>query len=533
LYRFEDLQPAGVGAAGAARLQPALRARPVALPAPARVQLPRTQPFRLVVDLGTGIGSPEWLRGVGTLVALCYAAISFMPDLSAVDAPVPAQLTDLQWEEARALAIAPAAMGSGTGRRMAPTDAVQPLMNAPERPLVDLRVGLASAGDLVGALSRSGVGHDEAAQIAAMVGQVVPLAGLAAGTVVDLRLGRRPRTIDPRPIEQLSFRAGFDLKIEITRVDGRLSLKRIPISVDATPLRVQGIVGASLYRSARAAGVPPQVIEAYIRALATQIGVPSGLTASDRFDIIVEHRRAATGESETGTLLYAGLDRATGRDIQLMPWSLGGSVQWMEASGVGRETSSGFRMPVSGRMTSPFGYRTHPILRYRRMHTGIDFGAPYGAPIVATAPGRVVLAGWDGGYGKTVRISHGGGILTLYGHMSNLAVAAGQQVAAGQVIGYVGSTGMSTGPHLHYELHVNGQRIDPASYRHVSRSQLAGAELAAFRERMRALLATPVGARPAPVAQTASLSPVAPVRPVTRPIPPALTQPPLPRAAQW
>jgi murein DD-endopeptidase MepM/ murein hydrolase activator NlpD len=380
---------------------------------------------------------------------------------------------------------------------MAPTDAVQPLVDAPERPVVDLRVSLAAAGDLAGALTRAGIASGEAAAVAEMVSGVVPLAQLGPGTLLDLRLGRRARMSDPRPLELLSFRASFALKVSIERADGRLVLHRVPIAVDASPLRIQGTIGASLYRSARGAGVPPHIVEAYIRILATQIGVPSGLSAGDRFDIIVEHRRAATGESETGNILYAGLDRANGRDIRLMPWSMGGGVQWLEASGVGRETSSGFRMPVQGRMTSPFGYRIHPILRYRRMHTGVDFGAPYGAPIVASANGQVASAGWDGGYGKAVRIDHGAGLTTLYGHMSRVAVAPGQAVAAGQVIGYIGSTGLSTGPHLHYELHRNGQRIDPASFRHVTRSQLTGAELEAFRSRMRALLALPVGAAPA------------------------------------
>jgi murein DD-endopeptidase MepM/ murein hydrolase activator NlpD len=518
LYQFKDMQPATAGGGAMRGLHQAPRAR--SSPAPAAVPAGATrrgEPFQLLVDLGTDIGSRDWMRGAATCLALCYAATQFWPDVSAVDAPVPAPLTDTQFEEARALSVSPLALGSRTGRRMAPTDAVQPLVDAPERPVVDLRVNLAAAGDLPGALTRAGVAQGEAAQIAQLVANLVPLAQLAPGTMLDLRLGRRAQMSDPRPLERLAFRASFALKIVIERVDGRLVLNSIPIAVDTTPLRIQGVIGASLYRSARAAGVPPHIIEAYIRALATQVGIPAGLSAGDRFDLIVEHRRAETGESETGALLYAGLDRAGGRDIQLMPWSLGGGVQWLEASGVGRETSTGFRMPVQGRMTSPFGYRVHPILGYRRMHTGIDFGAAYGTPIVASGPGTVASAGWDGGYGKAVRLSHGGGLTTLYGHMSRLAVAPGQQVAAGQVIGYVGSTGLSTGPHLHYELHRNGERIDPASFRHVTRSQLSGAELEAFRARMRSLLALPTGAAPAP-AQSASLVPARPAAPVPRPI---------------
>jgi murein DD-endopeptidase MepM/ murein hydrolase activator NlpD len=497
------------------RLQRAARARVPAMPAPSLRKPPER--FSLVVDLGHGIGSRDWLRGAGTCFALCYATWSFMPAMGSIQGLAPPPLNDLQWDEARAIAISPAAFGSETGRRMAPTDAVQPMVDAPERPAVDMRASLSSAGDLAGALVRSGVSQAEAGQVAAMVGGAVPLAQIPAGTMLDLRLGRRARPTDPRPIEQLSFRASFGLKIEIGRINGALALNRIPLAVDASPLRIQGSIGASLYRSARAAGVPARIVEAYIRVLSTQIGVPSGLGAGDRFDIIVEHRRAETGETETGALLYAGLQRSSGRAIQLMPWNAGGSVQWFEATGVGRETSSGFRMPVQGRMTSPFGYRVHPILRYRRLHTGIDFGAAYGTPIVAAAAGQVSSAGWDGGYGRAVRITHGGGLLTLYGHMSRLAVSPGQSVAAGQVIGYVGSTGMSTGPHLHYELHRNGQRINPASFSFTSRPQLSGGDLEAFRSRMRGLLSLPVGAAPPPQ-QSASISPVRPIGPVFSPV---------------
>jgi murein DD-endopeptidase MepM/ murein hydrolase activator NlpD len=129
-----------------------------------------------------------------------------------------------------------------------------------------------------------------------------------------------------------------------------------------------------------------------------------------------------------------------------------------------RLSASGFQWPVNGTITSGYGYRTHPILGYSRLHSGTDFGAISGTPIVAASDGVVVTAGWLGGYGNAVVISHGGGVATLYAHQSRLAVGPGVRVHRGQVIGYVGSTGMSTGPHLHFEVRINGVTTDPARY---------------------------------------------------------------------
>ena len=351
-------------------------------------------------------------------------------------------------------------------------------------------------------LERAGVGGTEASQVADMIGDVVSLEDIRPGTIMDLTLGRRPNRTVARPLDGLSFRARFDLKVEMRRIDGRFALNAIPIAVDETPLRIQGRVGASLYRSARAAGVPARVVESYIRALTSQISVPSGLNSDDRFDIIIEHRRAATGETETGQLLYAGLDRDAGRDLQLMQWSSDGRAQWFEASGVGRE-SGGLVQPVPGPITSNYGLRMHPILRYSRMHRGIDFRAAYGTPILAATDGRVTRAGWAGGHGRQVRLSHAGGLATSYSHMSRIAVSPGATVRRGQVIGYVGSTGLSTGPHLHYEMYRNGASINPRTVRFTQRAQLSGGELASFRSRLRSLLGTPVGAAQ-PVQQAAA-----------------------------
>ena len=126
--------------------------------------------------------------------------------------------------------------------------------------------------------------------------------------------------------------------------------------------------------------------------------------------------------------------------------------------------AGGMIWPVSGEITSPFGWRTHPIFGSQIFHSGLDIGADYGVPIVAAQSGVVIEAGWIGGYGNTVMIDHGGGIVTLYGHNQSLAVDVGQSVSQGQVISYCGSTGNSTGPHCHFEVRVGGEPVSPYDY---------------------------------------------------------------------
>jgi murein DD-endopeptidase MepM/ murein hydrolase activator NlpD len=125
---------------------------------------------------------------------------------------------------------------------------------------------------------------------------------------------------------------------------------------------------------------------------------------------------------------------------------------------------SGFIKPCSAGMTSGFGYRFHPVLHYSRLHTGIDFGAPSGSEVMASANGTVIMAGWMGGYGNAVVISHGNGITTLYGHNSRLLVSVGDSVKQGQTVARSGSTGLSTGPHLHFEVRVNGTPKNPMNW---------------------------------------------------------------------
>ena len=143
--------------------------------------------------------------------------------------------------------------------------------------------------------------------------------------------------------------------------------------------------------------------------------------------------------------------------------------------------------------------RRHPILGYSRMHAGLDFKAGYGTPIYAVTDGVVAYAGRKGGYGNFVQLNHGGGLASGYGHMSRFAVSSGSRVRRGQIIGYVGSTGLSTGPHLHYELYRGGRAVNPMSVKFTQRAQLSGSDLAQFKGKLNRLKSVKAGAALAPL----------------------------------
>jgi hypothetical protein len=254
--------------------------------------------------------------------------------------------------------------------------------------------------------------------------------------------------------------------------------------------RVSGDIAGGLYFSLRGAGASPQIATDFIKAIATSIDVGE-VAPFDRFDFAVRD----------GKLIYAGVDRAQYEDVRLLRWNGG----WFGGA-AGQQSSNGLMAPVAGRITSGFGGRTHPILGFTRFHAGIDFGARWGSPIVAAADGQVIGAGWSGGYGRQVRVIHGGGIMTSYSHMSAIVAEPGTEVRQGQVIGYVGSSGLSTGPHLHFEVRVNGRAINPLTAQLVSRPVVDNAQLAAFKARLKALMAIPMNAQ-APARQAPSQTP--------------------------
>ena len=336
---------------------------------------------------------------------------------------------------------------------------------------------------------RIGAVPADAIEVGRMVHGVAP-SGLDGGTEIAIRLGRRAGP-GLRSIERIALRAGLDTDLVIERSGGVLAARTIRILVDTAPRRIRGRVGDGLYWSLRASGVSPETASDYLKALATKLDVGADLGPDDRFDLVIAHRRAATGEEQSGPLLYAGIERFTGAPIQMLKWTISGRTGWYDAASLTQVASaSALAWPVSARITSNFGMRRHPILGYARMHKGMDFGARWGAPIVASADGVVSRAGWAGGYGRQVRIAHASAITTSYSHMSRILVAPGSMVRQGQVIGYVGSSGLSTGPHLHYETYRGGVAVNPLSVRFTSVAAIAPAEVARFKARLAELLAT-------------------------------------------
>jgi len=443
-------------------------------------------------DLAEDIGSRRWFRGLATMVGLGLAALSFWPDYAAIAASPAVTLDGAQRDELRSQMIQPLGYGADSGKRAGATAAVAQLAAAPQRTTVQLTATLAQGDSFARMLIRAGVSEADAGAATALVAGVQPVAQIPAGAQVDLRLGAPPAPGQARPLEHLAFRARFDLDLEVSRVGGQLAIAQQPIAVDMTPLRIRGVVGSGLYRSARAAGAPIEAIQQYLQALDQHLSLDTAIEAGDTFDIIVAYRRAASGETQVGDLLFAGLEKAGKPKAQLLRWGKEGI--FFEASGMGAQRT-GLIMPVyGGRVTSNFGARRHPVLGYTRMHAGIDFGAPHGAPIYAVGDARVIYSGWHGGHGNYVKLDHGGGFATAYAHMSRVAVPNGARVSAGQVIGYVGSTGLSTGPHLHYELYQNGRAVNPLSVRFTVSNQVDQKELAAFRARMAQLKAVSPGA---------------------------------------
>lgn len=252
--------------------------------------------------------------------------------------------------------------------------------------------------------------------------------------------------------------------------------------VQARTVVLSGEVGRSLFHSARKRGLTAANIDTLTDEIFKyDIDFNEDVGAKDRFSVVVEQKWREGELIGTGPVLAATF--TTGGKVHAgFRYVRDGKAEYF--TGDGRPLKKNFiRMPIPyARLTSGFGSRRHPVLGSMRMHKGVDYAARTGTPIMAAGDARVQFAGWKGGYGRTVILDHGRGYTTLYAHMSNFGrFRAGQRVPQGAVIGYVGSSGMSTGPHLHYEFRINGAHRNPLHHTMPEPEPLSGAQLAHFR----------------------------------------------------
>jgi murein DD-endopeptidase MepM/ murein hydrolase activator NlpD len=220
------------------------------------------------------------------------------------------------------------------------------------------------------------------------------------------------------------------------------------------------------------------MVSELIKPFSYDVDFQRDIQPGDRFEVLYERMVDEQGRAiRNGDVLAATLV-VGGRSLTLYRFD----DDWFDPNGKSVRKAL-LQTPIEGaRLTSGFGARRHPLLGYTKMHKGVDFGAPTGTPIMAAGDGVVEKADWFSSYGKYVRIRHNGTYSTAYAHMSRINVRAGQKVKQGQVIGAVGTTGRSTGPHLHYEVLVNNKQVNPKSIKLPVGRTLAAAELKKFRQ---------------------------------------------------
>lgn len=266
--------------------------------------------------------------------------------------------------------------------------------------------------------------------------------------------------------------------------DGRFTIRELATPVSSEVAHFAARIDGSIYQTALASGATEREVGMIAQAFAYSIDFQRDIRQGDGLELVFERTRDEIGRTvRTGELLYAALDtRRTTKGFYRFKPPGATSADWFDETGKSARRFL-MRTPIRGaRLSSNFGMRRHPILGYSKMHRGVDFAAPTGTPILAAGNGVVEKAGFFGAYGRYVRIRHDGPYKTAYAHMSAFArgLRPGSRVTQGQVIGYVGSSGRSTGPHLHYEVLRNGQQVNPMSIRAAETLQLTGEALEAF-----------------------------------------------------
>ncbi len=382
--------------------------------------------------------------------------------------------------------------------------------------MVDSRTITLDKGDtLVGALTDAGVSQEDASAAVMAMQSVYDPRSVRAGETFDITFSTRPpianvinittinlssidasdeddssndamvEPVETTPVGNLlkfTFSPTVEHEVTVTRAaDGSYTAQDVVKKLVARTHRAGATIDSSLYLAAMQAGIPADVVVDMIHMFSYKVDFQRELKPGDSFQVLYDYYYTPDGQpAKQGNISFASMNLGD-RTITLYRYQADPDepADYFDATG---QSAKGFLMktPVDGaRITSGFGMRFHPVLGYSRMHKGIDFGVPVGTPVMAAGAGTIQLEGHLGGYGNYVRINHGNGYATAYGHLSRFApgIHIGSRVRQGQIVAYSGNTGMSTGPHLHYEILIGGNQTNPLKVKVATGRKLDGRDL--------------------------------------------------------
>lgn len=278
----------------------------------------------------------------------------------------------------------------------------------------------------------------------------------------NLHLFLKKQSQGSNTVVNLLFPISNTSSVEVRKFQNDFIIKENILQLTKKEVVVKNVIKNNLYTSAVEVGIEPNIIIEFARVFGFEVDFQRDIRKGDWFEIYYEKFKDDNNKvRDTGKIIYASM-YVNGEEINLYNFEYRNEEEYYDIKGKSI-TKSLMKTPINGaRLSSSFGMRKHPILGYNKMHRGTDFAAPSGTPIMASGSGTITRARWCGGGGNCVKIKHNSTYETIYAHMKAFAkgIKEGKKVKQGQIIGYVGSTGMSTGPHLHYEVIVNGKKVN-------------------------------------------------------------------------
>ena len=385
-----------------------------------------------------------------------------------------------------------AAAFSGFGFGGTAEDPIGSFVSALDRYPTEVKYEIAPNDTLVEILSAHGVSDLEVQSVtAALAGaKLRPEFWIRQGQTVSMTFGAFNGTDAPRPLKHASVKTGPIERVEIVRSEtGQYQAAKVLADLAPRHMLANGTITTSLASTAKAAGVSPTIVRSLTEIYSYDVDFQRDIHPNDSFEVLFTEYVSSEGDVAPGRgdVLFSRLNfKGKSKSYYRYTHADGKTTDYYDESGASVRKFL-MKTPISGaRLSSGFGFRRHPILGYNKMHRGVDFAAPRGTPVYAAGDGIVQRANRFGTFGNYVKIKHENGYSTAYAHLNGFAkgIKKGTRVRQGQVIAYVGNTGRSTGPHLHYEVARNGKQINPMKIKGQTGIKLAGAELRRFRSEM-------------------------------------------------